>query len=248
MNESTSGWANSKTVGGVTELAVFAPIKQGRIPGERRTYEERLRFVISRIQNAVDNGLPSHLSLIPSIHFGQLMIVRPEHYLLYSGVPGDGQIDGESPFDDYQEITETEPEKPGPQYRSWLLTTVYFDGDLKMYIRDIAEFIGRDFDKVYSNCEDYPSADKFEEFWLWVRRYQVSSDLFHNTCVDLSVARIKQLEDFKRQFDLFVNKVRSPTARRVESMDELFDEFLRTNQQYASAFPTGGGVYIGKNS
>ena len=42
-------WANSKTIGGVSEIAVLAPIRRGRIPGERRTYEERLRFVIANL-------------------------------------------------------------------------------------------------------------------------------------------------------------------------------------------------------
>ena len=38
----------------------------------------------------------------------------------------------------------------------------------------------------------------------------------------------------------------SPDGRRVGSMDELFDEFLRKTQQYASDFPAPGGTFKSK--
>ncbi len=278
MKSNPLGWSQSKFIGGVTELSVFAPIKKGRVPGERRTYEERLRFVISTIQSRVDKGLPNHLSLIPTIHFGQLTIIRPEHYLRFSNSEcvEYANTNIPKPFEDYKacEVSHrkktnnsidnddiknhengcTTDAKSAPvvqreknDFHSWLLTTVYFDGDLKVYIRDIAEFIRTDFDRVYENCLEYPSADNFEKFWLWVRKYQISPDLFHNACTDLSVARIKQLEDFRRLFNQFVAKVRSPNGYNVESIHELFDEFLRENQQYASGFPTAGGVYETKS-
>jgi len=50
-------------------------------------------------------------------------------------------------------------------------------------------------------------------------------------------------KEFKRQFDAFVASVRSPTGPRVRSMDEMFDEFLRRTQQYASDFPAPGGTF-----
>ncbi|MEL7539440.1 MAG: hypothetical protein AAGJ51_00940 [Pseudomonadota bacterium] len=278
MTSNQLGWSQSKLIGGVTELSVLAPIKNGRVPGERRTYEERLRFVISTIQSRVEKGLPNHLRLIPTIHFGQLLIIRPEHYLRFTNSECVEylELNVPKPLEDYKDCevssklapadaaAKTKPQKKesdcgvgakvGPimereknDFHSWLLTTVYFDGDLKVYIRDIAEFIRTDFDRVYANCLEYPSADNFEKFWLWVRKYQISPDLFHNACNDLSVARIKQLEDFRRLFNHFVAKVRSPNGYTVESIHELFDEFLRENQQYASGFPTAGGVYETKS-
>ncbi|MDF2902277.1 MAG: hypothetical protein K0Q62_2336, partial [Phenylobacterium sp.] len=36
-------WAKSRSVGGMSELAVMAPVKKGCPAGERRTHEERLR-------------------------------------------------------------------------------------------------------------------------------------------------------------------------------------------------------------
>lgn len=275
-------WPNSKSIGGVSEIAVLAPIRKGRIPGERRTYEERLRFVISNLASRVQQGIPTELDKIQTIHFGRMLIIRPEQYLLYSKVRG-LKYEGEqrlargkgetlpergipSAIDDYSEFEDLSAQKsigtPGgdageigvdddrgeeagekPEFRSWLLTLVEFDGDLRTYFRDIAEFLDSDFDNVFRNCEDFGSTRKFEEFWSWIRRYQVDVNLFYPRYPDLSVVRIKQLQEFKRQFDMFVAKVRSPTGNRVESMDELFDEFLRTTQQHARDFPSPGGVF-----
>ena len=47
-------WANSQTIGGVSEIAVLAPVKKGRAAGENRTYEERLRFAIGSLAGRVN--------------------------------------------------------------------------------------------------------------------------------------------------------------------------------------------------
>ncbi|WP_136658062.1 hypothetical protein [Nitratireductor sp. XY-223] len=269
MQRELLNWSMSATSGGVTEIAVLAPIIRGRAPGERLTYEEKLRRVIDSIQTRADRGIPHQLNTITSIHFGRMMIIRPEQYLTNSNVAGvdyfksgetsggpQGDFSVPKPLDEF-EITvhgadggtiETHAgsnaahsETPG--FHSWLLTIVSFDGDLKVYFRDIAQFLARDFDEVFVNCVDFPSTRDFEKFWHWIRRYQVPVDLFLCAYPDLTVVQIKQLEDFKRCFDAFVEKVRSPTGRKVENMEELFDEFLRETAQYASAFPTPGGTY-----
>jgi len=254
-------WANSKTVGQVSEIAVLAPIKQGPIRGERRTYEQRLRAALDNLQGRVERGVPNELDKIRSIHFGRMMIIRPEQYLVYSQLrdvdyddklkrsvdTGSGQIP--KTFDDYVEVGASAAAGPStnsadaPQCRSWLLTLVEFDGDLKVYFRDIAEYLGSAFDSIFENCEDFPGTIYFDRFWLWIRRFQMETNLFYPRYRDLSVVRIKQLQEFKRQFDAFVASVRSPTGPRVRSMDEMFDEFLRRTQQYASDFPAPGGTF-----
>jgi hypothetical protein len=297
-------WANSQTIGGVTEIAVLAPIKQGRIPLQRRTYEERLRLAIANLASRVKQGIPTDLDKVTTIHFGRMIVIRPEQFLVYSDVfgvkyePGDDKgivASGRqipAAIDDYREIVPEADQKGGlqlgagsdpaagqqptqkadqeasqskpdqgvgqpaaktstagdgvgkePQFCSWLLTLVEFDGDLRAYFRDTAQFLSSDFDSVFQNCIDFPSTKDFEAFWAWIRRYQIETDLFYPRYRDLSVARIKQLQDFKRRFDAFVATVRSPTGPRVKSMDELFDEFLRKTQQYARDFPAPGGTY-----
>jgi hypothetical protein len=245
-------WVTSKTVGGITEIAVLAPVKKGVVPLERRTYEERLLSVIDNIEDRHRRGLPTELTQIPVIHFGRLILIRPEQYLLYSNLPAipyypdstGMQASGHvpQPMDDY--VIEDRTMSPG-EARTFLLTLVEFDGDLKVYMRDIAKFIGSDFDRVFENCEHYPTTVKFERFWFWLRRYQINTNLFYAPYGNLSVIRIKQLEDFKRRFDEFVARVRPAHGQRVGSMDELFDEFLRENQQRAHDFPAPGGVFEG---
>jgi hypothetical protein len=256
-------WADSKTVGGVTEVAVLAPIRKGRVPGERSTYEERVRTLIATLQQRVDQGIPTELDQVPTIHFGEIIVIRPEQYLVDSRVDGlcyepapDNGIP--EPIDDYQTIPDrAQPSNPAqagaaprdqtgpPEFRSWLLTIVIFDGDLKAYFKEISVFTNLKFDQIFENCEDYPpgGTNDFEHFWNWIRRYQLNVDLFYPRYPELSVVRIKQLEAFKRRFDAFVTRVRTPTGGRVHPIDDLFDEFLRENEQYARNFPALGGVF-----
>ena len=239
MDDGVLNWMKSKSVGGVTEIGVMSPIRPGRIPGERRTYEERLRMAMRSVQRRADAGTPTELNRILTIHFGRMLIVRPEHYLLKSGV--------ELPADPYAELGgdgKPEASNQTPVYRSWLLTMVVFDGDLKVYFRDIAEFLGESFDRIFENCEDFPDVGNFEAFWSWIKRYQISADLFHAAYPDLTVPRIKYLEEFKRRFDLFVETVRTPDGRKVDDMNDMFDAFLKDTQQYGVNFPAPGGVYL----
>jgi hypothetical protein len=250
-------WATSRRVGTLSEIAVLAPIRKGCVPGETMTWEETLRGVIANIAQRVQQGLPSELDKVPTIHFGRMIILRPEQYLVYSeNVAGlvyedqpasrsGGALSRQIPqaIDDFREVVTQTGQAPAPEFRSWILTLVEFDGDLKVYMRDIARILNSDFDRVFRNCEDYPGTRRFEQFWQWIRRYQINTDLFYAPYAELSVARLEQLEAFKRRFDAFVARVRSPLGPTVRSMDELFDEFLRENQQYARDFPSPGGFY-----
>lgn len=229
------GPSKSICIGKLSEVSALTPVKRGRVPDERRTYEERLRMVVSTLATKLENGIPSELHLVKSLHFGRITIIRPEQYLRYSN-PKTGL-----PEDDY---LEGKPRVSGESYRTWVLTQVIFDGDITGYFREVALLLNTKFDLIYENCENYPGTRDFEKFWDWIARYQLQSDMFYVAAPDLSVARIKQLEDFKRRFDIFLSKVRPADGRRIEGMDSLFDEFLREALQYSSGFPAPGGVYL----
>lgn len=245
-------WARSRGVGNMSEIAVMAPVKKGCPAGERRTHEERLRGSIRELARRHEYGLATALNRVPSIHFGRMMIIRPEQYLVYSKVPGVDYYEDRiarsptargripKPIDDYSEGPTATPD--APEFRSWLLTLVEFDGDLKLYLRDIARFLREDFDNIFQDCEDYPGTRHFDDFWQWIRCYQINTDLFYATYPDLSVTRIKQLELFKSRFDAFVARVR-PAADTPQPIDELFDEFLRENLQLSCNFPTPEGLF-----
>ena len=71
-------WAESKLVGGVSETTLFTPIKPGPIPGEGRTYEQRLRQALASVQGRVLQGVPTVIGAVPSIHYARWLILRPE--------------------------------------------------------------------------------------------------------------------------------------------------------------------------
>ncbi len=234
-----SGPARSLRAGGLTEVTAMTPVKPGRIPDERRTYEKRLRFAIERIQKKHEAGLPSELSLIHSLHYGSITIIRPNQYHAAS------MTGHRLPPDDYVEADhETDAADDPEKYRTWVLTKVVFDGDVKAYFRDIAVLLNSKFDKIYQNCEGYPGTERYEDFWAWIMRHQLGTDLLYVANSGYSVAEVQRLADFKRRFDVFVSKVRPADGSVPDCMDELFDEFLRDSLQYPDGFPAFGGVYI----
>lgn len=254
----------SKINGGVTEVALMTPIKRGRVPGERRTYEERLRSVLSSIQGRAAQGILTEVNQIPTIHFARWIVVRPENYLLYSSqnpAPNCESKDGEKMkttsdenniiFDEFKEEILIDDDKPSPptiisdknDYRTWLYTMILFDGDVKVYGREIASFIQKDVDLIFENCENYPYAENFPAWWDWFRRYQLNSDVFYNAYPGLTVTRIKELELFKAKFDAFVAKVRPHGRSPIEPVDALLDDFIRETQTIEADFPSIGGAY-----
>lgn len=210
----------------MTEIAVLSPVKQGRVKGERQTYEQRARGVVNSIQQRVKAGIPQVLAKVPSIHFGRIIFLRPEQYMDTAGLGSDQQPE----------------ETKAHRFPSHLLTLVEFDGDLKAYFRDIKTIVGPEFDMVFENCENFPGAGNFEKFWLWIRRYQIPVSLFLSPHSNLSVQKIKQLEEFKRRFDEFTVTMRG-SPDWPGDLEAQLDRFLLNNQQHAANFPTTGGVY-----
>lgn len=250
-------WAGSRTTDGVSEIAVLAPIRRGTPPGERRTYEERARQMIASISERHAQGLPTGLGMVQAIHFGRFIIIRPEQYLLYSVLPdidyeeaGHCRTNAKPPkrpkvasVDEFREIDNDLNCTPALVASSWLLTLVEFDGDLRGYMRDVALGFSDDFDMLFQNCEEYPGTQDVERWWLWIRRFQIATELLYAPYGGLSVTRLKNLERFKTRFDAFVARVRSPTGSRVRDLNDLFDAFLRENGQIAGGFPSPGGRF-----
>lgn len=226
-------WANSKMVGGVSEVTLLTPINLGPIPGEGRTYEQRLRQELASVQARVALGMPTPVGRISSIHFARWLILRPEQYLQLSA--------SFAPF--VATVANGAPDEN--RYRSWLFFTSNFDGDLKSYLRDFAVFLATDVDRIWGNCQGYPEggARDFEAYWNYAKRYQIPTDAFYNAYPGLSVARIHQLSSFKQRFDEFVARTRGADGRSVANLAELFDEFLKRNSAYTRDFPAPGGVY-----
>jgi len=256
---SSVDWAESKTLGVVSELSLLTPIAPGLVPGERRTYEERLRDHLESLQRREAASIPSFVRLITRIHFGRWLILRPEQYLQYSRVPGveyyeeragrkpDGLEHTPIPFDEYREESASLPTSPPPlppRFLSWLLFVVTFDGDLKSYVRHVVETIGEDVDRIWGNCYEYPGTKDFEQFWLYARRHQINTDAFYAAYPSLTAPRVQQLRLFKDRFDDFISRTRKPDGTSRDDIGPLLDEFLRANLQYTVDFPASGGTYV----
>jgi hypothetical protein len=232
-------WAKSKTCGGVTELTLLTPIRPGSIPGERRTYEERLRFELASIQRRVDRGLNTPIGIMPTIHFARWLILRPEQYLQGACFPSNSP-----PTLDQYLPTGVVPAH-NYRFRSWLFFTSNFDGDLKAYLREFSVFLGQDVDRVWGNCEGYPEEGSwnFEAYWQYAKRHQIPTDAFYNAYPGMSVPQIHRLRVFKVRFDAFVRATRGSDGRSVENVAELLDRFILENHHYSADFPAVGGTY-----
>lgn len=246
-------WAESKNFGVVNELTLMTPIKPGRIPGEKRTYEERLRDYLTSVHQREASGIPAFIRPVTEIHFARWVILRPEQYLQYSQLSGITYASEDSPGGEHSLHHTPQPLDPyreggtdpldEPRLLSWLLFIVSFDGELGAYVRRVVQTIGEDVDKIWGNCYDYPGTRDFEKFWMYARRHQIPTDAFYAAYPTLSVPRIQQLRVFKERFDDFIARTRKVDGSSRDDIGPLLDEFLRSNLQYTSDFPALGGTY-----
>ena len=259
-------WATSTVRGRVTEVTVLTPIKRGFVPGEYRTYEERLRSLLASLNERANNNVPTPISAIATIHFARWFMVRPEQYLRYSSVAGVKYEDGPPPPIDPTASPPTLPHSfladYDPDYRpadantdpavlpTWLVFSSNYDGDLKGYIRMFSERIAADMDRIWSNCEGYPlaGARDFEKFWLYVRAHQIETNAFFAAYPGLTAARVNQTRVFKDHFDAFVARTRGPDGRSIADIGPMFDEFIAEQQEYTKDFPGDGGLYDDEQS
>ena len=241
----TDKWVESATAGGVSEVTLFTPVRSGFIPGESRTYEERLRSVLASVQRRAAQGVPTPIGLMPTIHYARWLVLRPEQYLQYCGYrphPVDTVNQGHA-ADDEQREDSNEGLPFG--HRSWLFFTSNFDGDMKSYLRDFSVKLGEDVDRIWGNCEGYPvnGAADFDAYWEYAKRHQIETHAFYNAYPELNVPEIRALARFRLAFDELVAKTRGPDGRTAPGIEKAFDEFLVANQSYSANFPGPGGVY-----
>jgi hypothetical protein len=245
-------WVTSKTVGGVSEVTLLTPIKKGLIPGELWTYEQRLEAELQLVQQRVDQGVPTPIGHLPTIHFARWLILRPVQYLYCDK----GQLYCErGPIERGPVLRSHEQTPTGTDAHkvdvdldtltSWLLFTSNFDGDMKTYLGDFSVVLGEDVDRIWGNCEGYPpgGARDFDAYWAYAKRYQLTTDAFSNAYPGLSVPRIHQLAVFKELFDAFVARTRGPDGRSVAGLADAFDRFIAETATIPGGFPDAGGIY-----
>jgi Dyp-type peroxidase family len=143
----------SKSLLGVTDLTLVAPIRRGLIPAlDSRSYESRLRLLLKTLNTLRISSLEAEptpllvdaVDRIRSIHSFRLAIV------------------GQDP--------------------KQLLLAVAFDGGWESYMRRIWRDLGPLLDVIFCNCEGYLDAHshRFPAYAGWVRSAQVGTEFFYN--------------------------------------------------------------------
>jgi hypothetical protein len=116
-----------------------------------------------------------------------------------------------------------------------LIFTSNFDGSMWQYLRDFANLIADDLDRVWENCIGYPqqgSAD-FDAFWDYVCKHQVSTTAFYADNFMESVQRRRALLRFKSNFDAFLQQWHAvDKIKQNREFRAAFDEFVLQNQSY----------------
>lgn len=156
----------SKTIDGISDLVVWAPIREGFIDAfSNVTYETRLKQVgeaLHRIrQSAREHELQEPFAdtakrILSLLDFRIGIVDRP----LY-------------------EPAGAEPPKP----RRYMFLVATFDGPWEPYIRLIWRPLGYFLDLLLCNCEGYVLASEsdFETYANWVRDNQLDSAIFYST-------------------------------------------------------------------
>ena len=145
--------AKSKSLLGVSDLTLMAPIKRGLIPAlDARSYESRLRLLLKTLSALRASSLEAEptpliddmIDRIRAIHSFRLVIVGVEPKML--------------------------------------VLSVAFDGGWEPYMRLIWRDLGPLLDVIFINCEGYLSSNDhgFAAYAGWVRSAQVSTEFFYN--------------------------------------------------------------------
>ena len=165
---------SSTELGGITNLALLAPIKEGFVDGlDTCSYVKRLELVLKTL-NALalaSREAQAQSGSADDDFVGRMRIV---HFFRFTIVPP------ESPPERGLETAAAAGAVPSPgRYR--LLLNVTFDGGWEPYMRVIWRDLGTTLDLMLCNCVDYPWSHDctFEAYVAWVRRHEVQGGFFY---------------------------------------------------------------------
>ena len=161
----------SKEIDGITDLVVWAPIKEGFIDAfVNVTYETRLR-VVSEALHSVRKSAREYEDFEPYADTAKRILSLLDFRI--------GVVDRDV-FGEYK-VPSTNRTTLRPRKYMYLVAT--FDGPWEPYIREIWRPLGYFLDLVLCNCEGYlpASENSFEDYSQWVRDNQLDSAIFYST-------------------------------------------------------------------
>jgi len=141
----------SKSLGGVTDLTLLAPLKEGFVPAlDAVTYKTRVKRLLRTLsmgrasthEYALLRPFSDAVERVGKIHSVRVAVVEPEDKVLLA---------------------------------------VSFDGAWEAYLRVLWQKVGTLLDVIFCNTKGYPSAvdTSFDEWASWVRGVQVETDFFY---------------------------------------------------------------------
>lgn len=175
----------SKSIDGITDLVVWAPIKEGFVDAfSNVTYETRLRQVAEGL-HAVRKSAREHEKLSPFPDTAERILslldyrigIVDENLYRYEDLDGSPLPWEDSP------PREGEAKKRKSRPRRFMYLVATFDGPWEPYMRLIWKPLGPFLDLLLCNCEGYVTAgdNSFERYAQWVRDHQLDSGIFYST-------------------------------------------------------------------
>lgn len=176
----------SRSIDGITDLVVIAPIKDGFIDAfETMTYASRLDLVAGAL-NKMRISVREFERVVPFSDVTERILNLLDFRV--------GVID-QNLFGFDREPNETMRLTP----RRYLYLTATFEGGFEPYMRQIWRPLGPFLDLLFCNCDGYITATEhgFEEYIQWVRDHQMDSAIFYST-TGLSVRDQKYMSTLER--------------------------------------------------
>lgn len=143
----------TKTLGGVSDLTLFAPIRQGFVPSlESVTYKTRLKTLLrtlsgartTSVEYALTRAFSDSVQRVNAIHSVRVVIREPENIVMLAAT---------------------------------------FDGAWETYIRVLWQKVGTLLDVIFCNTEGYVGSwdHSYDEWAAWAKRVQVETEFFYST-------------------------------------------------------------------
>lgn len=164
----------SKTIDGITDLVVIAPIKDGFIQAyENVTYATRLKLVAEAL-NRIRVSAREYERIVPFSDVTERILNLLDFRVGVLDKDLFGMVDTTATRGRGADRLES---------RRYLYLTATFEGGWEPYMRLIWQPLGPFLDLLFCNCDGYVTATEHscEEYLQWVRDNQMDSAIFYNT-------------------------------------------------------------------
>jgi len=171
----------SKSIDGITDLVVVAPIRRGVIDAfENLTYESRLSVVAEALHKIRVNAR-EHEVVVPFADTVERILTLFNFRIGIIDEATLGQDFSTASLAGGAQATSAQSGDLVPRRFMFLAAT--FGGPLEPYLRLIWNPLGSFLDLLLCNCEDYKFATEvgFPEYLAWVRDHQVEPAIFYST-------------------------------------------------------------------